>query len=42
MNPLVAWVAELLLASWRRQEREGRYRGADDFRALHILSLIHI
>ncbi|SMO61446.1 AAA family ATPase [Propioniciclava tarda] len=36
MNPLVAWVAELLLASWRRQEREGRYRGADDFRALHI------
>ena len=36
MNPLVAWVAELLAAAWQRQEREGRYRGADDFRALHI------
>ncbi len=36
MNPLVAWVAELLAAAWQRQEHEGRYRGADDFRALHI------
>ena len=36
MTPLVAWVADLLLAAWQRQEREGRYRGADDFRALHI------
>jgi hypothetical protein len=30
------WVAQLLLAAWQRQEVEGRYRGADDFRALHI------
>jgi len=33
---LVEWVAELLLVGWQRQEAEGRYRGADDFRALHI------
>jgi len=36
MTPLVSWVAELLLVAWQRQEHEGRYRGADDFRALHI------
>jgi hypothetical protein len=36
MTPLVTWVAALLLAAWQRQEHEGRYRGADDFRALHI------
>ncbi len=36
MTPLTAWVAEALLAAWQRQEHEGRYRGADDFRALHI------
>lgn len=33
---LVEWVASLLLAAWQRQEVEGRYRGSDDFRALHI------
>lgn len=36
MNATTAWVAELLAAAWQRQEHEGRYRGADDFRALHI------
>lgn len=36
MNATVEWVAELLVAAWQRQEQEGRYRGADDFRALHI------
>lgn len=36
MNPLVVWTARALLAGWQRQEREGRYRGADDFRGLHI------
>jgi hypothetical protein len=35
-RPLVDWVASALIAQWRRQEVEGRYRGADDFRALHI------
>lgn len=35
-SALVGWVAELLLAAWQRQEAEGRYRGADDFRALHV------
>jgi hypothetical protein len=33
---VVGWVAEALVAAWQRQEHEGRYRGADDFRALHI------
>ena len=33
---LVGWVSDLLITGWRRQEAEGRYRGADDFRALHI------
>lgn len=32
----VDWVASALLAAWERQESEGRYRGADEFRALHI------
>lgn len=36
MNGVTAWVAELLAAAWQRQEHEGRYRGSDDFRALHI------
>lgn len=36
MGHLTDWAAELLLAAWQRQEWEGRYRGADDFRALHI------
>ncbi|HWS58360.1 MAG TPA: hypothetical protein VN257_07455, partial [Actinotalea sp.] len=33
---LVGWVADLLHVAWQRQEAEGRYRGADDFRGLHI------
>ena len=33
---LVGWVSDLLITGWRRQEAEGRYRGGDDFRALHI------
>lgn len=36
MGRLTGWAAELLVAAWQRQEWEGRYRGADDFRALHI------
>ncbi|EID74473.1 AAA ATPase [Rhodococcus opacus RKJ300 = JCM 13270] len=32
----VDWVASVLLAAWERQEFEGRYRGADEFRALAI------
>lgn len=36
MNPITDWMADLLVAAWQRQEYEGRYRGADDFRALHI------
>jgi ATPase family protein associated with various cellular activities (AAA) len=36
MSPVVGWTARVLLAAWTRQEAEGRYRGADDFRALHI------
>ena len=32
----VELVARALIAAWQRQEVEGRYRGADDFRALHI------
>jgi hypothetical protein len=36
MSPVVDWTARALLAAWTRQEAEGRYRGADDFRALHI------
>lgn len=36
MSPIVDWTAAALLAAWSRQEAEGRYRGADDFRALHI------
>ena len=36
MTPLVDWVARALIAAWQRQEAEGRYRGSDDFRALHI------
>ncbi|MCW3494225.1 ATP-binding protein [Microbacterium sp. SSM24] len=36
MNAITVWAAELLAAAWQRQEHEGRYRGSDDFRALHI------
>jgi hypothetical protein len=36
MKASVDWVASALLAAWERQEGEGRYRGADEFRALHI------
>ena len=33
---VVDWAASALFAAWDRQEDEGRYRGADEFRALHI------
>ena len=36
MRAAVEWVASALFAAWERQESEGRYRGADEFRALHI------
>jgi hypothetical protein len=36
MQSVVDWVASVLLAAWERQESEGRYRGADEFRALAI------
>ncbi|WP_156425976.1 hypothetical protein, partial [Nocardia jinanensis] len=36
MRAAVEWVASALLAAWERQESEGRYRGSDEFRALHI------
>jgi ATPase family associated with various cellular activities (AAA) len=36
MTAVVGWTSRALLAAWSRQEAEGRYRGADEFRALHI------